>query len=70
MKPELQEKLSRLLTQQGRDSRSLVVETVKRLVNYDEWFAQQAKEVPAAADRGEFVEHADVLKLINSRYPG
>jgi predicted transcriptional regulator len=70
LKPELQEKLTRLATQKGRDSESLVVEAVERLVNYDEWFAQQVNEGLAAADRGEFVEHADVLKLIDGMYPG
>jgi len=70
LKPELQEKLTRLATQQGRDSESLVVEAVERLVNYDEWFEQQVNEGLAAADRGEFVEHADVRKLIDDRYPG
>jgi len=46
------------------------VEAVERLVNYDEWFEQQVNEGLAAADRGEFVEHADVRKLIDDRYPG
>jgi predicted transcriptional regulator len=70
LKPDLEAKLTRLATQQGRDSEALVVEAVERMVNYDEWFLQEVEKGLAAADRGEFVEHEDVSKLIDRRYPG
>jgi len=70
LKPDLQEKLARLANQQGRDSESLVVEAVERLINYDEWFAQQVENGLAAAGRGEFISHEDVRKLIDGRYLG
>jgi predicted transcriptional regulator len=70
LNPELQEKLSRLASEQGRDSEALVVEAVERMVNYDEWFLQEVEAGLAAADRGEFVENEEVKKLINRRYPG
>jgi predicted transcriptional regulator len=62
LKPGLQAKLTRLATQQGRDSEALVVEAVERMVNYDEWFLQEVEKGLAAADRGEFVDHEDVRK--------
>ena len=67
---DLQAKLARLATQQGRDSESLVVEAVERMVNYDEWFLQEVEKGLAAADRGELIDHEDIRKLIDSRYPG
>jgi predicted transcriptional regulator len=67
---DLQEKLSRLAAQQGRDPQTLVQEAVERLVDYDDWFLQKVDEGLAAADRGEFVEHDAVRKLIDNRYPG
>ena len=70
LNPDLQAKLSRLATQQGRDSESLVVEAVERLVNYDEWYIQEVEKGLAAADRGELIDHEDVKKLIDRRYPG
>ena len=70
LKPDLEAKLTRLATQQGRDSEALVVEAVERMVNYDEWFLQEVEKGLAAADRGKFVEHEDVSKLIDRRYPG
>jgi predicted transcriptional regulator len=67
--PDLQKKLSRLAAEQGRDSQSLVVEAVERLVNYDEWFLREVEKGIAAADRGELTEHEEIRKLIRQRYP-
>jgi predicted transcriptional regulator len=70
LSPDLQAKLDRVAAQQGRDTESLVQEAVERLLNYDEWLTRQVEEGLSAADRGEFVEHDDIGKLIDSRYPG
>jgi predicted transcriptional regulator len=70
LNPDLQAKLARLATQQGRDNESLVVEAVERMVNYDEWFVQEVERGLAAADRGELIDHEDIRKLIDGRYPG
>jgi predicted transcriptional regulator len=67
--PALQEKLTRAAAEQGRDSEALVVEAVERMLGYDEWFLREVERGLAAADRGEFVEHEDVRKRIESRYP-
>jgi predicted transcriptional regulator len=68
--PDLQAKLRRLAAQQGRASEALVVEAVERMVNYDEWFMGEVDKGLASAERGEFVDHADVRKMIDQRYPG
>lgn len=68
--PDLVAKLARLAADQGRDAKALVQEAVERFVNYDEWFIREVEKGLAAADRGEFVEHEEIGKLINSRYPG
>jgi len=70
LNPDLQAKLSRLAAEQGRASESLVVEAVERMVNYEEWFLREVNKGLAAAERGEFVNHADVRKMIDERYPG
>lgn len=66
--PALQEKLTRAAAEQGRDSEALVVEAVERMLSYDEWFLREVDKGIAAADRGEFVEHAEVRKVIERRY--
>ncbi len=70
LSPELEDQLHRIAAEQGRDAESLVSEAVERLVGYEEWFVREVEQGLAAADRGEFIEHAEVGKLIDSRYPG
>gem|GEM_PF-276365 len=64
-----QAKLTRMATEQGRAAETLVQEAVERFLNYDEWFWREVDKGLAAADRGEFVEHDDIRKMIDSRYP-
>ena len=66
---DLEAKLNRLATEQGRDAETLAREAIERLVGYDEWFVREVEKGLAAADRGEFVEHAEISKRIDSQYP-
>jgi predicted transcriptional regulator len=68
--PDVQAKLARIAAEQGRDTKALVREAVERFVSYDEWFIREIEKGLAAADRGEFVEHEEVRKIIDRRYPG
>jgi len=70
LNPELHARLNRLAADQGRPTEALVVEAIERMVNYDAWFLGEVEKGIASADRGEFVDHADVRKMINERYPG
>ena len=67
--PDQQAKLSRIAEAQGRAAETLVQEAVERLLGYDEWFSHEVDRGLEAADRGEFIEHADVRQMIESRYP-
>jgi predicted transcriptional regulator len=67
---DLQAKLTRLAAEQGRDTGALVVEAIERLVAYDEWFLHEVEKGLAAADKGEFVAHEDIRKMIDRQYPG
>lgn len=69
LNPELQAKLNRVASELGRDTQSLVHEAVERFIDYDEWFLREVEAGLAAADRGEFIEHEDIGKLIKRRYP-
>jgi len=70
LSPDLQAKLAQFASQQGRDSETLVVEAVERMVNYDQWFTREVEKGISAADRGEFIDHEEIKKLIDRRYPG
>ena len=70
LSPELEAKLNLKAAEQGRDAQSLLQEAVERLVSYDEWFIREVEKGLAAADRGEFVDHEEIGKLIDRRFPG
>jgi predicted transcriptional regulator len=65
--PELEAKLDRIATQQGRDSESLVHEAVERLLDYDEWFAREVAKGLDQIDSGEVLEHDEVGKRLEKR---
>lgn len=67
--PDQQAKLSRIAAAQGRDAEALVQEAVERFLSYDEWFLQEVEKGCSVADKGDFIEHADVLRMIERRFP-
>jgi predicted transcriptional regulator len=70
LSPELETRLASLAARQGRNVEALAKEAIERLVDYDEWFLAEVAKGRTAAKRGEFIDHEDVRKLINSRYGG
>ncbi len=70
LSPGLQAKLARLAVEYGRDMEVLVQEAVEQFVGYDEWFLREVKKGLEAADRGGFIEHEEIGKLIGRRCPG
>ena len=70
LNPDVQAKLAQLASQQGRDTEELVVDAVERMVNHDQWFMAEVKKGISAAERSELVDHDEVRKLIDRRYPG
>jgi predicted transcriptional regulator len=66
LNPNLQAKLAQLASQRGRDTEALVVEAVERMVNYDDWFVGEVEKGIAAADRGEFIEHGEAIRVYAS----
>jgi len=63
--PELEDKLTRLAAEQGRDVEQLVSDAVERLVDYDTWFMKAVEEGERCADRGELIPHEDVVRRID-----
>ena len=54
---------------QGCAAETLDPEAIDKLLDYDEWFLREVDHGIAEADRGDFVEHDDVRKMIEDRYP-
>jgi predicted transcriptional regulator len=58
-----------MAAQQGPTAERLVEEAVERMVDYDDWFLGEVDKGLAVADGGEFVDHDDIRKMIDARYP-
>ncbi len=69
-KPNVEARLSRVAGEQGVATETLVEEAVERFLEYEDWFVREVDKGVAAAKRGEFVEHADIRKMIDTRYRG
>jgi predicted transcriptional regulator len=63
---DVQEKLSRLAAQQGRDMEALAQEAIERLVDYDDWFIREVEKGLASAERGELLTHEEVGKRLEA----
>lgn len=57
---DVRTKLSRLATEQGRDSETLVQEAVERMVNYDEWLLAEVEKGLAQIVSGQTSSHEEV----------
>lgn len=62
--PEFEDKLRRAASESGRGPEQLVREVVQTYVEHDLWFKAEVKKGLAQLDRGEFVEHDEVMAQI------
>jgi predicted transcriptional regulator len=47
-----------------------VVEAVERMVGYDQWFLRKVEKELAETEHGELIDHDEIRKRIDGRYPG
>jgi predicted transcriptional regulator len=64
--PNLQAKLDRIAQKQGCAPESIVSDAVERLVEYDEWFVRQVEKGLAQLERGELLEHEEVVSRMEN----
>jgi len=64
--PEQETLLSQLANQRGTDAKELVKDAALRLLEENDRFRAAVREGVAAADRGQFVEHAEVWANIEN----
>jgi predicted transcriptional regulator len=57
---ELEDKLSRVASELGRDRSALVVEAVERLVDYDAWLVAEVGKGLAQVEAGQTLSHDEV----------
>jgi predicted transcriptional regulator len=63
--PDVETRLQQLASANGKDAEQLVKDTVARMLENQSRFIAGVQRGIEQADRGEFVEHQDVLKRID-----
>jgi len=67
LKPELEEKLSRLAERTHRTKEEALEEMLNQALAYNEWFEMKVKDGLAAIERGELVPDEQVLAWIEEQ---
>ncbi|HET6841130.1 MAG TPA: hypothetical protein VFK06_05505 [Candidatus Angelobacter sp.] len=62
--PELETKLNRVASETGHNTDQLVQQIVESWLDHDQWFREQVAKGLAQLDRGEFIEHDEVVARI------
>jgi predicted transcriptional regulator len=72
--PEQMKAVEGLAAQNGTSPdeqlRRIVEDALQRQQDYDRWFREKVREGRAAAERGEFIEHEEVGRMLDERYRG
>jgi predicted transcriptional regulator len=63
--PDVETRLQQVVTASGKDAEQLVKDTVARMLDDQSRFIAGVQRSIAQADRGEFVEHKDVLSRLD-----
>jgi predicted transcriptional regulator len=63
--PDVETRLQQVASANGKDAEQLVKDTVARMLDDQTRFTAGVKRGIAQADRGEFIEHKDVLDRID-----
>jgi predicted transcriptional regulator len=63
--PDVETRLQQVASASGKDAEQLVMETVNRMLQNQARFIGEVQHGIEEADRGELIEHEDVLKRIN-----
>lgn len=67
-RPETEDKLNQIALQSGRKAGQIVEELVEAYVDHDQWFRQEVEKGLAQLDRGEFIEHDEVMAKIEKMF--
>jgi predicted transcriptional regulator len=66
--PDLEAKLNDLASGSGCGPEQLVQELVKSYLDHDQWFRKEVQKGLEQLNRGEFVEHDDVVARIEGLF--
>ena len=65
--PEMEERLTRLASQVGKEKEEVVRNLVASYLEHDAWFRQEVTKGLASLDRGETISHEEVGRRMERR---
>ena len=65
--PEKEALLRQVAARTGQDAVQVVQEAVDRLLDHDTWFIQEVEKGLSQADKGDLIEHDEVVARIEKR---
>jgi predicted transcriptional regulator len=66
--PEFEAKLKQIASESGRGAEQVVQEIVQTYIDHDLWFKAEVQKGLAQLDRGEFIEHDEVVARIERMF--
>ena len=66
--PEFEAKLKLVASESGRGAEQVVQEIVQTYIDHDQWFRAEVQKGLAQLDRGEFIEHYEVVARIERMF--
>jgi RHH-type rel operon transcriptional repressor/antitoxin RelB len=67
LSPEKEALLQQIANRTGRPKSDLLEEAVDRFLDYDTWFIREVEKGLAEANRGELIDHEEVIARIEKR---
>lgn len=68
--PAQEARVRSLAAQRGAQAEDVLRSIVQQVLDYEDWFAQEVDKGLAQADRGELVDHAEVVRRMEARLAG
>ncbi len=66
--PDVQAKLNQFAASQGKAAAQVVTETISRMLHRQAQFLEGVDRGIVAADRGDLIDHAEVVERINGLF--
>jgi predicted transcriptional regulator len=67
---DVEEQLLRLANQTGRTPEEVAADALRRVLDYEERFRAAVAAGLASVERGDLLDHGDVVKMLEARLPG
>ena len=70
LSPDQEARVRSLAAQRGAEAADVVRSMVQQVLDYEDWFATEVDKGLTQADRGELVDHAEVVRRMEARLAG